>query len=408
MIPMQYRRQQRAGFTLIEILTVLVIVSIMAGMVLTTVQGVTTTAKEARTRSIIATVDSVIQELYDSYKYRSYPIEIPDLFTVNDPDSELGYEVGSSEAARVRLMMIRDLQRMEMPDRYSDITNSQCLMTAACNLVKVDGAGNVVGTRTDNSSRRALEVTWNDTAKRQSYLSRLAPTWTLENQSAECLYLIMATTVVGGRPAIANIPSANLGDTDDDQMLEILDGWGEPLQFIRWPVGYLDPNQTIDTASPDNFDAFRSDFAYQAGAGSAQVHDVNYDAADPKLGHLTQTASPWALRPLVISAGEDGELGIALNPWTSSTDEVTDYSYWVDPPPNPPNSPYSLWPNDTDHMGDEALGRTALVYHFVDPYLRKFIGDSTVDFPGRVPGEAVVRGSPDLADNITNYGLQSE
>ena len=50
----------------------------------------------------------------------------------------------------------------------------------------------------------------------------------------------MATSFVGGSPALEAIPSSNIGDTDNDGLREILDGWGNPLGFIRWPVGYSD------------------------------------------------------------------------------------------------------------------------------------------------------------------------
>ena len=62
--------QQSNGFTLVEILVVLAILGIMGAMVTTAISGVTTTAREARTKSVIAVCDSVVQELYESTKYR--------------------------------------------------------------------------------------------------------------------------------------------------------------------------------------------------------------------------------------------------------------------------------------------------------------------------------------------------
>src|SRR5690606_15573241 len=74
-----------------------------------------------RTRSIIATVDSVIQEQYESYKYRPLPVVIPAFNELLPTADIFSYEIMPSEAARVRLMMTRDLQRMELPDKVSDI-----------------------------------------------------------------------------------------------------------------------------------------------------------------------------------------------------------------------------------------------------------------------------------------------
>ena len=121
---MNHQRSEKA-FTLVEILVVIVILGIMGAMVTTAVSGVTTTAKQSRTKTIISIVDSVLAEHYANLKYRQLPVEIPDMFSgMNNGANEVGFEVLASEAARVRLMMIRDLQRMELPDRLSDITTA--------------------------------------------------------------------------------------------------------------------------------------------------------------------------------------------------------------------------------------------------------------------------------------------
>ena len=117
----------RRAFTLVELLAVMVLMSLLAAMVITATNGVIETARETRTKKIIAAIDSVIQEQYRSYKYRPLSVEIPETATAvsdpNTPANEIGFEVLASEAARVRLMMIRDLQRMELPDRLTDIAD---------------------------------------------------------------------------------------------------------------------------------------------------------------------------------------------------------------------------------------------------------------------------------------------
>ncbi len=154
----------RPGFTLVEILAVMVVMSIMAGMVLTAIQGVSATAKASRTRSIIATVDSVIQEQYDAYKYRALSVEPPNYSQLTPTGDTYGYELLSSEAARVRMLMIRDLQRMELPDRLSDIANAPAVIMAAANPVVRDTAdrdgdgdtNEIIGIRDDNSQRAVI------------------------------------------------------------------------------------------------------------------------------------------------------------------------------------------------------------------------------------------------------------
>ena len=137
------------------------------------------------------------------------------------------------------------------------------------------------------------------------------------NQGAECLFLILSTAISNGSPAIDRIPGSAIGDTDGDGLFEILDGWGNPLAFIRWPVGFFGTDASVNTTLPDDFDLFRTDFAYYSSSTEALARDVTTG---------TGTA-PWSIRPLIISAGSDGQFGIALNPWSDALTEQPAFSY---------------------------------------------------------------------------------
>ncbi|MDB4676846.1 type II secretion system GspH family protein [bacterium] len=407
----------RNAFTLIEVLVVLIILSILAAMVTTAVSGVRTTAREARTKRIISVVDSVISEHYEQLRYRPLPVEIPDLYNFSPSGGVIGYEVLSDETARVRLMMLRDMQRMELPDRFTDITNQPALIAAAANRVKEVG-GEIVASRADKAERQLFRVAWYDTtqsaenipAKLSAYRSRLSGRQTVEHQGAECLYMILSTSFVGGQPAIGAIPDSNIGDTDDDGMMEVLDGWGQPLQFVRWPVGFtpsvsgvppnIDFELSMDVERPDDFDLFRSDYAYVAAKGPAWATDAknqNTDATNPNAKHR-----PWSMKPLIFSSGEDEESGIALNPGDQVGLPNATFAYTA--------SDWN-WPVDTAHYGVEAAGRGSDPLPYVDPYLRRFIelnGDGK-RLPGELLGNSPAQwnqSSEQATDNLTNYQLQ--
>lgn len=427
---------QRA-FTLVELLTVLLILSIMGGMVVAAVRGVGQTASISRTRSIVAAVDSVIQEKYESIRYRAFAVEVPDLFVVPPvtpptPQTSIGYEVLANEAARVRLVMLRDLIRTELPERYSDIYSNLSTKTiagpvrikAACSLIREDAAGDIVGVRTSFTERSALDVNTNVSSTSRAFHARLknvSPTTT--NQNAECLYLIMATTFVAGSPAIDAIPQTNIGDTDDDGVPEILDGWGQPLGFVRWPVGYNDPEVVIDKTIADDFDLFHVDFAYSIADAVTPAMTIAPNstavpgAVDVQTGTYKRTTAtgetllkPWAMRPLIVSAGSDGEFGIALNPIDRTGAELDAFSYV--------NNSWR-WPIDSTNMGNESLGRTTsggYDYIYPDPYMRRFISQNdpgvidrsaTYTTDRRLPGELLLDAEEFVADNITNYELQA-
>ncbi len=403
----------RNGFTLIEILVVLIILSILAAMVTTAVSGVRTTAREARTKRIVAVVDSVIAELYEKLRYRPLPVEIPALYNFAPNGATVGYEVLADETARARLMMLRDLQRMELPDRYSDITaQPAAIYAAASRVAEIDDQ--IIQTRADKSQRALFQVAWYDTSlstenippKLSSYRSRLSGQQTVEHQSAECLYLILSTSFVGGQPAIAAIPDSNIGDTDNDGMREILDGWGQPLQYIRWPVGFspsitgsepsVDFELTVDVQKPDDFDLFRADFAYVAAKGPAWATDAKNVTNDNPAKY-----QPWLMKPFIFSLGEDEESGIALNPGDQPGLPNATFSY---------TSSQWAWPVDVAHFGVEAAGRGNGNFPYVDPYLRRFIErNPESQLPGELLGSNLTewkKSSDQATDNITNYQLQ--
>lgn len=369
------RPSTRRGFTLVEILVVIVILGVMGGMVVTAVNGVTRSARHARTKMIISAVDGVIQEQYDSYKYRPFPIVLPNFSrtTTGTPPVTLNYEVLAYEAARVRLIMTRDSQRMELPDKKLDVVTAGGTIqgpigiTAVANQIAENSDGKVLRYFNDSSNPRwQFPVTWSPARKVKTYYDRYQAnvsagnTWTAQNEGAECLYLIMATSFVAGSPAIDSIPNSNIGDTDGDGMLEILDGWGQPLLFVRWPTNYTDPTAGVQTTIPDEFDPFRSDFGYT----------------------VADETAPYSLRPLIVSAGSDGLFGIA-------TSALVDYT----------TQSWPLTDMDTGSntaVGNENKGRTG-TYSFPDPYVRKA---AITPLPGTITN------ATDANDNVTNFALQ--
>jgi prepilin-type N-terminal cleavage/methylation domain-containing protein len=421
------------GFTLVEVLTVLVILSIMSGMILTAIRGVTNSARQARTKAILEAIDHVIQEQYESYRFRPLAVEIPDTFVPfvdsnTSTDAEIGYEVLATESARVRLMMLRDLQRMEMPDRYTDILSPPVTIRAACNPVLLNSAGEIAGSRRNPNSRRMFNVNWYGTGadvpnRLASYNDRLSGSQTVEHQGAECLYLIMATSFIGGTPAIDTIPASNIGDTDGDLMPEILDGWGQPIEFIRWPIGFFDVYESTNSQLADDFDLFRSDYAYLADPPPPPPPPAPQPASgttmDPSLPIDPNDSSafpqryPWSVRPLIISPGADGLFGLALNPFSDATTPIPAFNY---------QDTAWNWPLNANYYGSELGGRmrgpgnttfnASTGHPFPDPYLRVFVAANggAGNFEGFFPGQLLTgdENAESAQDNLSNFSLQAE
>src|SRR5690606_827021 len=115
-----------------------------------------------------------------------------------------------------------------------------------------------------------------------------------DNQGAECLYMIVMFATADGE-ARGLFAENQIGDVDGDGAPEFLDGWGRPINFLRWAPG------------------FESDQQLNANRLEAQGIDAWIDLADRNHDPFDlYRADPlaYALTPLIFSAGPDGEYGI--------------------------------------------------------------------------------------------------
>ena len=383
---------KRNAFTLVELLIVIFILALLSGMTAVTVSGVTNTAKVSRTEGIISVINDVLLTKYESYKTRPLPVAVPAPL-----NTALKLEIRPREAARIRLLMIRDLMRMEMPDRKIDVVDNPMTISGAAFPVIFNTGTNqyeVQGTpvkRTIGWYLGGKDVP----APMQAYRDRIPPNdnatdppfskWTREWESAEALYLIVSTTFMDGLPAIEAIPSGNIGDVDGDGMNEILDAWGNPIGFIRWPADYVD-RLTVDTNADslfddveakrvdDELDPFKVDFGF-------------IDSNAPAVTSHWNRLKPFSLKPLVVSAGADGIFDLRFG-YGTSQDGSDDIRF-----------SQMTWPDTV--MGGESAGHQS-VYRYIDPYQR-YSG-----FPQRLGGyvDEENDGDEQRADNITNLSLE--
>lgn len=129
--------------------------------------------------------------------------------------------------------------------------------------------------------------------------------WSTAFQEAECLYLILSSRTDEDGNMLRFFSPSEIGDVDQDGMFEILDQWGQPINFIRWAPGFISARQPnappflppFDPSDPRTFppadplDPFKS--------------DLRWHNASP-------LDDPVALFPLIFSGGPDGAPGIGL------------------------------------------------------------------------------------------------
>lgn len=259
----------RRGFTLVELLASIVILGVLFAIAASSMANLEAQSRVERTKTIIARLDQLISEKYESYKTRAIPLRIP-------------ARTSPQNAALIRLYAIRELMRMELPDRGSDLNDGPQDIPV---VVDIDPA--TPGLQ-PGKLRLPQPSAW------KAMRARMPSGWATDpspsHAGAECLYMIVSTIRQGESRAIDFLTASEIGDTDGDGAPEILDGWGEPIQFLRWAPGYVKENgpltmQTNDAKiSPDPFDPLR---------------------VDPRYSDTDGSNDPYALKPLIFSPGRN-------------------------------------------------------------------------------------------------------
>lgn len=252
----------RDGFTLIEILIVLAIISILMAGLGVTISKMATQAKEAQTIATLRKIDGLIIErmqglerAYDSRDFRKYVERIQDRLAKGDPANGIPQLFGVSAGA-VETVARKDFFRDFFPQRFVEMADVRTKSP-----VPASGADGI-------PDRIQFDEVYGNLTWVTGPATALIPTGhTPVTESSELLYFALTRMDMFGVPSTGTdaFLTQEVADTDNDGLPEFVDGWGNPLRFYRWPTRLFKPAGLLGN---------------DGAAGAATVDDDNTGTMD--------------------------------------------------------------------------------------------------------------------------------
>ena len=321
-LPMNSRWRKPAvrGLTLVELLVVVVIIGIMAGVLMGGLQKTQNVARESRTKATIAKLNHFILLRLESYKTRR--------ISTIDANTKLALVWAPPPAtAAIRLYAVRDLMRMEMPERLEDVITISS--SSSCGPMDISKQ-NIVVTDPTSGNLKTVPI--------GSYFGLPSPL-TIPEPSLHVLYADMVLNPSKyGRKSIAATPMAKMlyltvmtGNSEAREQFQqneimadpadgwpmFVDGWGRPIVYLRWAPGCSSGPPGMSKTSITVTNAYNLGISNIQSGDPGDEHDFfdtrNVQPAGPPLTcpdpTNPNTTSPiypncgaFQLTPLILSA----------------------------------------------------------------------------------------------------------
>lgn len=296
----------RGGFTMIELLVVLMIVAMLLSISWVVYGQAVESARVQATRATIRHLDGALQD------------RIEDFERLNFKPLATQYAAQTGLPMELALLMVKkDRFRASFPQREEDLWG-------------FDGAP---GGPDDSPLLQKMFIPGTSTPKPDSWLARNAssdPALAAAAESSELLYVALTEGSVFGPPPpdLDRIPARHIGDTDGDGNLEFLDEWGRPLRFYNWTTRLIRPvdapnnqiqlttfRQTVGVLMPDVIPPPSATLAAEEYS-----HPLNQDPDDVTGALGTSPPADFTEAyfhtidtyhiPLIVSGGPDERVGL--------------------------------------------------------------------------------------------------
>lgn len=250
------KKSNRFGFTLIELLLVISIIGILTALALMVIRGAEHDARVNRSESQTQRINQLLASEWEEYLTRVLPFRITAETSYQNmlafPATVMGVsglndDLTANEIEAIRNRAIIELVRVEFPNSLENLmqypSETSQMPGAGVNQAEPDywpalWVNPFILNMADRGNTRLTRLRDKLDMVFVSTKPNTVEIWDRgnannQNEGAECLYAILQTIRINGTSGLeyARIRDNEVGDTDGDGRLEILDAFGDPLQF---------------------------------------------------------------------------------------------------------------------------------------------------------------------------------
>ncbi len=281
--------QFRRGITLVELLITMAIMAIISAAILGTASAAMDSARRSRTQSLVTKIQGLLSDKLAAYETRRVTVDDSVMNPLHLAFPNVDAVRGMAEKD-VELLARRELVKFEMPDRWIDVTEAPQFLHG-------------LPSTTINMRRQYMQM------RLKASVEDI-----VRHQGAECLYMTVMLGTADGE-ARTVFSDQDMADVDGDGAREFVDGWGNPISWIRWPAGFfphsaimardpllLPPAQVAAAAKADHdpLDVFRRDQPDTMPLPAPFPPNLR-----PYIARLRDNTPAFRLPPLVYSLGKD-------------------------------------------------------------------------------------------------------
>jgi prepilin-type N-terminal cleavage/methylation domain-containing protein len=300
------------GFTLIELLVVVAIIAVLISLLASGVFKYLDVQSQNNTETTLRTVQKVLRQQMEAVDSAADKQPIPPSVTaLATNNGQLNNDIWAQKRARVIWKTLRRIQ--EFPMTYAEVLTSPVLTMQAAGPY----SGLINDLPPNPSCAKAIKALKSPT---------FGPGQSGVAGEAATLLLLSLQQTRGGIKFSGDDLASGAQDTNGDGLKEIVDAWGNPIGFYRFPTGNpQDPNYSytpageLDRAAPPGNPRFRNPLDPDGA-----LLDPNWNKPMfwndkgsgiywfEKVCHLVHDASgPRAFNtpPVLVSAGKDGLFG---------------------------------------------------------------------------------------------------